>query len=248
MRFIFYLILTLCFCSCIQPPPNVKIARTNNIYISDTCIEANRLLEFGHYRTDYPIYYIGPIQDTIKIGNRYSGTRTPWTNNFEYPTSRFYSDKNLSIYVDSSFKTNSRAEYISRKSKIIEDSTINYHSFLFTIKNISDTVLYMGRTFSVYFIHREAKDRNGQWIKIDRELSNVGLCLSGEPSITLKPGEIIVSKVRRCEGSFLTEFRLVFGYRNNVVYSNTFKDYIDERALSDSSTLSSYLPHSKTKR
>jgi hypothetical protein len=232
MRFIFYLILTLCSCSCIQPPPYVKIARTNNIFIADTSIEANRLLKFGEYRTDYPIYYIGRVQDTIKIGNIYSRARIPWTNNFEYPTNRFYSDKNLSVYVDTSFKTNSREEYISRESKIIEDSTINYHSFLFTIKNISDTVLYVGMTFSVFFIHREAKDRNGQWIKIDRNLSNAGLCLTGEPSITLKPGELIVSKVRRYEGSFLTDFRLVFGYRNNVVYSNTFKDYIDERALS----------------
>ncbi|HEY8896446.1 MAG TPA: hypothetical protein VIM79_16585 [Niastella sp.] len=233
MRLLYFLILTLCFCSCIQPPVHVKIARTNNICIADTCIEENRLLEFGEYITDYPIYYIGPVQDTIKIGNRYSRARTPWTNNFEYPTSRSYSDKNLNIYVDTSFKTNSRVEYVSQESRIIEDSTINYHSFLFTIKNISDTILYMGRTFSVFFIHREAKDRNGQWITIDRQLSNVGLCLTGEPSITLKPGEIIVSKIRRCEGSFLTEFRLVFGYRDNVVYSNTFKDYIDERALSE---------------
>jgi hypothetical protein len=240
MRFIYFLILTLCFCSCIQPLPHVKIARTNNIYIADTCIEANKLLPYGDYRTDYPIYYIGPIQDTIKIGNGYSTPQTPWTNHFEYPTTRFYSDKNLSIYVDTSFKTNSRSEYLSEGLEIVEDSTINYHSFLFTIKNISDTILYMGRSFSVFFIHREAKDRNGQWIKIDKKLAEVGLCLVGLPSITLKPGEIIVSKLRRYEGSFLTDFRLVFGYNNNVVYSNTFKDYIDERALNDEMVVCQY--------
>ena len=233
MRYIFYLILALCFCSCTQPPPHVKIACSNNIYIADTCIEANRLLQFGDYSTNYPIYYIGAIQDTIKIGNRCSRVNTSWTDHYEYPTTRFYSNKNVSIYVDTSFKTNSRVEYISPESKIIEDSTLNYHSFLFTIKNISDTALYMGRTFSVFFIHREAKDKNGQWIKIDRKLSEFGFCLTGEPSITLKPGEIIISKLRWYEGNFLTDFRLVFGYNNNVVYSNTFKDYIDERALHD---------------
>lgn len=231
MRFIPILILTLCFCSCFQPPPSVKIARTNNIYIADTSIKANQLLEYGHYNSDYSIYYIGPIKDTIKIGSNYRRRQTTWINHFEYPTSMFYSNKNLNIYVDTSFKTNSRVEYLSRESEIIEDSTLNYHSFLFTIKNISDTVLYMGRTFAVFFIHRESKDRNGKWIKIDRKLSEVGLCLTGEPSITLQPGEIMVSKVKRCKGNFLTDFRLAFGYGGNVVYSNTFKDYIDERAF-----------------
>lgn len=231
MRFIPILILALCFCSCFHSPPRVTIARTNNIYIADTSIKANQFLDYGHYNSDYPIYYIGAIKDTIKIGRQYGGGYTPWKNHFEYPTSRFYSNKNLSIYVDTSFKTNSRAEYISRESEIIEDSTINYHSFLFTIKNISDTVLYMGRTFSVFFIQREAKDRNGKWVKIDRKLREVGLCHSGAPSITLQPGEIMVSKVRRYKGNFLTDFRLAFGYGDHVVYSNTFQDHIDERAL-----------------
>lgn len=132
-----------------------------------------------------------------------------------------------------SFKTNSRAEYLSGEMEIMEDSTINYHSFLFTIKNISDTLLYMGRTFAVFFLHREAKDRNGKWIKIDKKLSEVGLCLTGQPSITLQPKEIMVSKVRRCKGNLLTDFRLAFGHGEHVVYSNTYKDFIDERALND---------------
>lgn len=231
MRFTSILSLTLCFCSCMQAPPKVTIARTNNMYIADTCIEANRLLEFGDYNSDYRIYYIGPIKDTVNIGSGYRRGQTPWVNKYDYPFNRHFSDKTLQIHVDTAFKTNSRAEYILRDSEIIEDSTFNFHSFLFTIKNISDSILYMGRTFCVYFIHREAKDKNGNWIKIDRKLSEVGLCLTGEPSITLQPNEIIISKVRRYKGNFLTDFRLALGYENDVVYSNTFQDYIDERAL-----------------
>ncbi|WP_133054024.1 hypothetical protein [Niastella yeongjuensis] len=137
----------------------------------------------------------------------------------------------MTIFVDTSVKVNAPVEYLSRNGEMIHDSTINYHSFLFTIENISNTTIFLGRTFSVYFIHREAKNKKGEWVKIDKNLSEIGLCLTGAATINLKPGQIVISKIRRCCGNFLTDFRLVFGYDDNVVYSNVFKDSIDARVF-----------------
>jgi hypothetical protein len=225
------ILLAIFFYSCNHIQPKVTIATSKDLLIQDTSFDANQFLPFSEYDTDYPIYYIGPKLDTVKIGRRYGLGRTMWKNSFNFLATRRYTEQNLNIYVDTSIKTNAPAEYMNKEGELIQDSTINYHSFLFTIRNISDTAVYVGRTFSVFFIHREAKNKSGEWIKIDRKLSEIGLCLTFEPTVFLKPGQIVVSKVRRCSGSFATEFRLVFGHDDNVVYSNIFKDSIDERVF-----------------
>lgn len=229
MRLIYFLILTICFNSCKHGKPKVLFFKTQDFIVIDTTIEANKILQPDDYSSDYPIYYIGAKVDTIKIGKRYWKDRMQWTDNFIGPWSRKYSDKTLSIFVDTAIKTNSPVEYFSDNPKIAYDSTINYSSFLFSIKNISDSTAYLGQTFSVFFINREAKNKNGNWMKIDKKLSELGICGTGEPTIVLKPNELIISKARRYKGSFVTDFRLVFGYDNNIVYSNVFRDSIDER-------------------
>ena len=128
-------------------------------------------------------------------------------------------------------KTNAPVEYISDAGQISNDSTINYKSFMFSIKNISDSAIWLGRTFSVYFVNREGRNREGEWVKIDEKLCDLKTCRTGEPTILLKPNEIAISKVRRYQGNFATDFRLVFGYDGNVVYSNIFRDSIDDRAF-----------------
>lgn len=233
MRLKYILILTICFSSCKHDKPKVTLFKTRDFIIADTTIEANKVLQFDNHSSDYPIYYIGTKVDTIKIGKRYWRGRTQWTDNFETPWSRKYSDKTLSILVDTTAKTNSPVEYLSDNPKVAYDSTINYSSFLFSIKNISDSTIFLGRTFSVFFINREAKDKNGNWVKVDKTLSELGSCGTGDPTIILKPNELVISKVKRYKGSFVTDFRLVFGYDKNIVYSNVFRDSIDERTLQE---------------
>lgn len=199
--------------------------------IADTAVQASLFLQAGSYSYDYPIYYLGKITDTIKIGKMYWRGRTPWINDFRRPQSRKYSDKTLSIFVDTSIKTNSPVEYFSNKLKIARNSTLNCHSFLFSISNISDSPIYLGRTFALFFIHREARDKNGNWVKLDKKLDEGSLCTTGHPYIILRQEEIVISKLKRYAGSFVTDFRLVFGYDNNIIYSNIFRDSIDERAL-----------------
>lgn len=225
------LFITICFSSCKQEKPKVTLFKTQNYVIADTVIQAKDFLQFDMYSNDYPIYYIGSKVDTIKIGKRYWRGRNHWPDDFKTPLSRKYSDKTLSIFVDTEVKTNSPVEYFSDNPKVALDSTINYNSFLFSISNISDSTIYLGRTFSVFYINREAKNKNGNWVKIDKKLSELDICMTGEPSIILKPNEFLISKVKRYKGPFITDFRLVFGYDNNIIYSNVFKDSIDQGTL-----------------
>lgn len=236
MRLKDIIVLTICFTSCVQDKSEVTLYKTKDYIIADTTVKANQFLQFDNYSSDYPIYYIGSNVDTIRIGKMYWRGRTQWTNNYKIPWSRKYSDKTLSIFVDTTIKTNSQVEYLSEDTQIAKDSTINYCSFLFSIKNISDSTVYLGRTFSVFFINREAKNKNGSWVKVDKKLSELGICGTGEPTIILKPNELVISKVKRYKGSFVTDFRLVFGYDSNIVYSNVFRDSIDERTLQNIST------------
>lgn len=223
--------MAVCFGSCKQNQLKIKLFKTKNFIVADTSVEASQFLSFDAYTCDYPIYYIGAQLDTIKIGKEYRGGRTQWGNNFRMPWSRKYSTKTLAVYVDTSINTNAKVEYFSYGAEKSNDSIINYNSFLFSIRNISDSTIYLGRTFSVFFINREAKNRNGDWVKVDKKLSDLGICGTGQPTIILKPQELVLAKVKRYRGTFVTDFRLVFGYGNNVVYSNVFRDSIDERTL-----------------
>ena len=84
----------------------------------------------------------------------------------------------------------------------------------------------MGKSFSVSLLHMELKDRNGTWIKMGKDLNEMGICGTGEPDIYLNPREMIISKVRCFKGTFNTEARIVFGYGGQQVYSNTFRQSV----------------------
>jgi hypothetical protein len=229
MRHKVLFIFTAFFCSCHPDSEKATVFDAHNFVIVDTANEAKEFLPIDIHSSDYPIYYIGSQLDTIKIGKRYWRGRTQWTDDFKTPCSRTYSIKTLEILVDTSMKTNSPVEYVSNSKKVSDDSTINYKSFILSIKNISDSTIYLGQTFSVFFICREIKNKNGEWIKIDKKLSDIGICGTGQPTITLKPNEILISKMKRYTGNFVADFRLVYGYGNNIVYSNIFKDSINEK-------------------
>lgn len=232
MRILLFIILPLYLASCMHRKPGINIVNTKAFVLVDTNGPSNAYLQ--EPEGDFPIYYIGRLLDTIRIGKRYGYDRSPDTFPLvEFPYSRTYSDQTLEIVVDTSFVTNRVLEYWEEDGTINADSTRNYHASVFTIKNISDSVIWMGRTFSVYFLHREFKNRQGQWVKVGNSLHTLRLCLTNEPFINLQPGEIVLSKVVHYQGNFATDCRLVFGREDKLVYSNTFRQSIDEKMLQD---------------
>jgi len=90
------------------------------------------------------------------------------------------------------------------------------------LKNKSDSTLYMGRTFCLYYMQLEGQCPDGQWTRIQKPLSETWLCSTNQPDIFLRPGEIILSKImRRVEPGF-TNYRLGWVTYYSVIYSNTF--------------------------
>ena len=217
------LILILLFISC--NVKNVSIFHTKDFVLIDTSFTAVGYTQ-NYYDEGFPIYYYGAIKDTIRISRYLSRKYTPrpqWPDSF-YATSRF-SDNNLKIEVDTSIHVNNVEQYFHR------DSVINCHASVFTIRNISDTAVHMGITYSVYYMHRELKNRKGEWVTMGEPIAgNLG-CATGQPSIYLFPGDIMVSKVNHFQGNFVTDCRLAFGWDGRYVYSNIFQESIDESIL-----------------
>lgn len=237
MRIPYFFALALFLSACQQSEKQVQIFNTNVYVLVDTMLKGNKLLTAEEPYSNYPIYFIGPLSDTIKIGKRFKVGQPKWSTNNDPFSCRKYTDYTLKLFVDTSVKTTSTVEYFSENHKSF-DSIKSFKSYLLTLQNISDSALYLGRTFELFYITRQVKNKKGQWISLDKTINeNVGnLCLTGHPIITLNPNEIIISKLKRYAGTYLTEFRFAFGTKDNVVYSNVFKDFIDEKIIQNKFT------------
>lgn len=224
--------------SCTRNPLPVLYNTADGFVLEDTCREASAFKLHDRGYCNYPIYYTGPVSDTVRTGRQYNYYTTNWNDARYFHFSRSYTPVNLKILVDTTVHTNCRLEYTLPGYKVLEDSTLNYHAYLVTIRNISDSIIFMGRSFALYLAWREAKNREGKWVKTERTLHETGICGTNQPEIFLFPREIIISKLPRYTGNLVTECRLAFGFEDKVVYSNTFKDAIDEKIL-----ISSYENH-----
>jgi hypothetical protein len=171
---------------------------------------------------DFPIYYIGPPSDKISIGKRYWPGITTYKKPIEAPFTKSYNSNQLEINVDTGVSCFSGAEFFHDGDPHLTDSTQWYHSFLLTLKNKSDSTLYMGRTFSLYFLQLEGQGTDGQWSIIQQPLSEHGLCLTNEPEIFLRPGEIILSKIKRRTDPAFIRYRLAWVTYYSLIYSNIF--------------------------
>lgn len=231
MRGIVFCIPAFTMLYCNRIDSSIKYYSVNGFVLAETCRDANMFKSYDRGYCEYPIYYIGPVRDTICTGRRYHTNWTPWSNANYFNYSRNYTSDNLKIRVDTAIDTNCRKEYLLTNNEAEEDSTLNLYAYMVTLENTADSILFMGRTFSVYLAWREAKDRNDNWVKIEIPVQEASICLTNEPEIFLYPHEMIISKIPRYTGNFITEFRFAFGYGDKIVYSNTFRDAIDEKIL-----------------
>lgn len=206
----------------------IQIFKRGDFILVDTTYEqvAKQVVYDGY--GNYPIYYKGPSLDTIRIG-----TQCNWhQSNITFPpnTSMGFTPSSLKMFVDTSIKTTLATVYLSKDGKKV-DSFVNYNAYLIMIQNTTDSVIYLGRTSFLYYLYREIKKPNGEWVKIERKLSSYIFCSSGQPYIFLQPGEIILSKAGKYKGNLLVDCRLVMHNRGSITYSNVFKDYIDIQQL-----------------
>lgn len=226
MRYFFMLFLITGITACWRKKTQVQVFKASSFIVVDSVSIPDAFFKPDDHYSGYPIYYNGRLTDTIAIGDVY---RNHVMQRLDGYYNRFYNNKTLRLFVDTSVISSTRVEYGRYDtSAIIIDSTKFFSSWLLTVENISDSALYMGRTRSLFFMWREAKNSKGDWVKIEKHMGDLGLCLSSQPVTYLKPHEIILSKVKRYKGDYITDCRLVFGRGNNLAYSNTFRDAVSD--------------------
>lgn len=232
MRSILLLFTFINLFACANNSRQVHFYKTGNFILADTVATAPFPWQTCTIPRFYPMYYFGRLKDTISISRRYCHQRTPipqWPLHFA--ASRMFAGAHLRIEADTTIITDNTEEYFTEDRSFDDDAAQHYRSAIVTIRNISDSTVWIGRTFEVEFMHLECKNRQGQWIAVQKNLADYGICGTNQPAWYLKPGEIIITKTSHLQGAFTTECRLVLGYEDHLTYSNTFRESIDEKLL-----------------
>jgi hypothetical protein len=234
MRTGIILLFILLFSSCFRKPIPVSFFNTGEFTLEDTSHSANEYLQ-SFEDDEFPIYYLGPSKDTINIGTCYWWRRECRFEEFPAYCIFRYSTSNVSVQVDTSFPACESLEYLNKERFIDHycDSNHYYHASTIIIRNLCDTAVSLGITFSVSQMHREMLNSCGQWIKVNKKLCEEWACGTGQPNIYLMPGELIISKVGHFNGKHAIHCRLALGRSNAFaqVYSNTFTEYINDSLL-----------------
>lgn len=215
-----------------KPIPQVKLYKTGSFILADTIDTPPLNWQTSDKPGGYPIYYWGPVKDTVAIGKKYNRKRTAvpkWPRYFT--ASRTFAATHLQIEVDTTISTDNSVEYFAEDGSFDDDAAEHYRSKLVTIRNISDSIIWLGSFFAIEHMYLECKNRHGQWVAVQKKLANYGLCRNGEPDIYLKPGHIIITKSTHLQGSFATDCRLVLARGDWHCYSNTFRQAINDTLL-----------------
>jgi hypothetical protein len=221
MKFLLISMLGISILGCHPFPRTVQVFKSAYFTLVDTTytqLSTNIPYDSVGY---YPIYYKGPLHDTINIGHGYArqqlDTKSPSFQRCNFSTV-------LKIFVDTSIKTAIGGRYYDLEGKYL-DSICNYTAYLVTIQNTGDSAIYIGRSTALRYTYREIRNSQGDWIAVEHPLSLY--CETIEPEVYLEPGEIILSKVGSYGGNVLVDCRLVMQRWGSLAYSNTFQDFVD---------------------
>lgn len=179
----------------------------------------------------YPVYYIGPVKDTIEL-NRPLSPREYDVKNIDYDTIQPFtrSINNLKLFVDTTISTSHCFYHFHLDINNLPKHEGSHMCLAYPIfvYNLSDSFVSLGMFNMLTNLVRQAKNEKGQWQDI--ETQSFFMCGSGARDIVAGPQQMIVAKLLRYKGDYFTECRLKL---SKNLYSNTFYDYIDKRQLTD---------------
>ena len=138
----------------------------------------------------------------------------------------------MSIDVDTSFNLINKVFYklySESNQTLLTDSISTYLSYPIFIRNLSDSVLFIGNYNSIENLVRQAQNQNNVWVDIEDPIDYQ--CSTGQGSIYLDTGEILIAKLNRYNADFKTNCRLKYQKKGKTIYSNTFIDFVDSRQL-----------------
>lgn len=190
------------------------------------------------YSTAFPVYYMGPVADTIvlpsrslsvywKSGDEKFGDDAPWT-----PADSAH----LQIVVDTAFRLSNASRYAhfewSAKTMTyteILDSVVYYKAIPVFLYNKGTGVFSIGIFGALNRITMQIKNEKGDWQDIAWPPKYY--CTMGHSNQVLKAGEVAVAKLFLMDGDYPTSCRLKFKYWKDSVYSNVFPFTIGKRLL-----------------
>lgn len=218
-----------------QPVNTVK----SSLVLIDSSLPADKA-KFYHadeYTSGYPIYYMGPVADTIvlplqplsphwKSTDGAFGENAPWT-----PADSAH----LRIVADTAFRLSCGIRFAhfdwSEKALATEvlDSVVYYKAIPVFLYNKGTGVFNIGIFGALDHITMQAKNENGDWQDVVQPPRH--RCSTGASDQVLKAGEMAVAKLLLTDGDYRTTCRLKFKSRKDSVYSNVFPFAIDRRQL-----------------
>ncbi len=181
----------------------------------------------------YPIHYKGQSSDTIRLRKRriprYGYADKDYGDRF-----RSADSSRMTILVDTLFDLTHTAyyeHYPMDSYKIITDSVVNYKAYPVLVKNISDSLLFVGDCYEWDNIVRQVKTKKGIWKDI--EVPGRFWCGMGCKSIVLEPNQIMIAKLLRYKGDTIVECRLKYTVWKNTIYSNMFYEHLNIKEIQD---------------
>jgi hypothetical protein len=162
--------------ACNNESLQVNIQTNGKIVLIDSTLLTNN---FENYNPEYvqsgyfPVYYIGKKVDTFYL------KREPYQyDDFLYLDKKMEiylaNEKNISIKVDTNFKTSIDIQYKhyhSNDDLAQIDSVYCNAAFPFFIENLSDSLICAGEgKMGLYYIYLQAINAKGNWVDIENHL------------------------------------------------------------------------------
>ncbi|QJB40575.1 hypothetical protein HF324_23155 [Chitinophaga oryzae] len=233
LRLIFLLLIVS---GCRFQPVNMV---NGGLVLIDSSLPADKA-KFYHadeHTTGYPIYYMGPVADTIVLPSRpLSPYRKSADEAFDGDVPRAPADSaHLRIVVDTAFPLSGGIRYArfgcSKKAQAtaVLDSIVYYKAVPVFLYNKGVGVFNIGKFGALNHIIMQARNESGNWQDVVRPPDYY--CSTGASEQVLKAGEVAIAKLFLMDGDYTTTCRLKFRLWKDSVYSNVFPFVIDRRQL-----------------
>ena len=215
--------------------PNVQ-SNGKLVLVDSSGVKAKLHLYQTNFRMGYyPIYYLGEIDDTIRLGKHLIPRHEVGAKNYNRSQDYVIPGPNhMRIFVDTAFSLSHTVNYEhfdQKQEKTVLDSIISYQAIPIFVYNRSKQNIAVGWSNSLGYVVMQAKNKKGQWSDIEQPMDYY--CVTGARLLIIEPNQMIVAKLIKHEGSIRAICRLKFANFNGVVYSNTFTDNIDEQQLTE---------------
>ncbi|MFY7936746.1 MAG: hypothetical protein ACOVOQ_05180 [Flavobacterium sp.] len=229
--YLLFILLGFLSCNGEETSPNIQTNGTLTLIDSSALTTNSVTYQPTDIQAYYPIFFIGKPSDTIILGKEPISTHLLNHKRLIGKPCNYYPDSNdMSIEVDTSFKLSNKVfykHYSESNQTLLTDSILSYLSYPIFIRNLSDSVLFIGNFNCIENLVRQAQNRNNVWVDIEVPIDYQ--CSTGQGSIYLESGEILIAKLNRYNADFKTNCRLKYQKKGKIIYSNTFIDFVDSR-------------------